>query len=287
MGESPTSLKIALGLELKRLMIAAGMKPGDVQRALACSRSKVTKLLKGQVGIRQAELEKLLVLFGAEASLAESLIKMAAEGRRRGWWATAKLGMSVPDWFRTFIGLESDADEIWIYEAELIPGLLQVESYSKAVIEAVNPGISEAEMTRRLRIRTGRQARLIGLNPPRVVAVLSEGAIRRMVGGADVMREQLKFLLAMTEEKPVEVRVIPFSVGAHAAIGFTFIMLRDETQDEPNTVYIESLMDADYNDEATDPKELEAYRSAFEQLKQAALGPEESRALLSRVVSEL
>lgn len=287
MGESPTSLKIALGLELKRLMLQAGLKPGDVQQALACSRSKVTKLLKGQVGIRQAELEKLLVLFKVEAPLAETLIKMAAEARKRGWWAQAKLGMSVPDWFRTYIGLESSAEEIWIYQAELIPGLLQVEAYTKAVIAAVNPDITTEELTRRLRVRTGRQARLIGLNPPRVVVVLSEGAIRRMVGGPDVMREQLKFLLAMTEDKPVEVRIVPFSAGAHAAIGFTFIMLRDESEDEPTTVYVESLMDADYNDEATDPEVLKAYRTTFERLKEAALGAEESRSFLSRVALEL
>lgn len=287
MGESPTSLKIALGLELKRLRVKAGLKPLDVQTALACSRSKVTKIEKGQVGIRQAELEKLIDLFDVEPRLAEMLIKMAAESRKRGWWAAAKLGMSVPDWFRTFIGLESSAEEIWIYEAELVPGLLQIEAYTKAVIEAVNPGVSPDELARRLRVRTGRQARLIGLNPPRVVAVLSEGVLRRMVGGPDVMREQLKFLLAVTEEKPVEVRVVPFAAGAHAAIGFTFIMLRDESQDEPGTAYVESLMDATYSDEATDPEEVRAYRDAFERLKAAAMGPDESRTLLSRVMSEL
>lgn len=287
MGESPTSLKRYLGGQLRKLRVAAGLKPVDVMRALRCSRSKVTKMEKGHVGVREAELEKLLDLYRVTDPLRQDLLNIGREARKRGWWASEKLTSSVPEFFRTFIGLEADAEEIRTYQQELVPGLLQTDAYTRAVIHAVSPNLDEAEVERRLKVRRQRQARLIGLDPPRIVAVLHEAVIRTMVGGPETMREQLQFLLDVQRDSPVEIFILPFSVGAHAAIGFTFVLLRDRDEDEPGTVYVDGLTKADYLDEATDPRDVEIYNDAFERLKTVALPADASRAAVASVIAEL
>lgn len=287
MGESPTSLKRYLGGQLRQLRVAAGLKPTDVMEALQCSRSKVTKIERGQVGIREKELEALLELYGAEPGLRSGLIATGREARKRGWWAAEQLTSSVPEFFRTFIGLEASAEEIWTYQSELVPGLLQTEAYTRAVILAVSPDLDVVEVERRLKVRKQRQARLIGLEPPRIVAVLNEGVIREVIGGPEVMREQLQFLLDIQQEIPVEVLVKPFSAGAHPVIGFNFVILRDHDQDEPNTVYVDGLTKADYLDAATDPQDLVIYCDAFERLRTVTLPTGESRTLIASVMADL
>ncbi|MEO6085191.1 MAG: helix-turn-helix transcriptional regulator [Umezawaea sp.] len=287
MGESPTSLKRYLGAQLRQLRVAAGLKPVDVMEELACSRSKVTKIERGQVGIREKELEALLRLYKAEPDLAAGLVEVAREARKRGWWASENLTSSVPPFFRTFIGLEASAEEIWTYQSELVPGLLQTEAYSRAVVNAVSPNLDVIEVERRLKVRKQRQARLIGLSPPRIVAVVNEGVVREVIGGPEVMREQLRFLIDIQKEIPVEVRVKPFAAGAHPVIGFNFVVLRDHDHDEPTTVYVDGLTKADYLDAATDPQDLAIYTEAFERLRTVALPADESRTLIASVMADL
>lgn len=287
MGESPTSLKKYLGRELRRLRVkVAKLPPTAVMAALNCSRSKVTKIETGQVGMREAELKALLDLYQADDKKREELVRVAAEARKRGWWASAKLGMSIPDWFRMFVGLEASAEEIWIRQIEVIPGLLQVESYTRALIKAMSPDASETDIEGRLKVRAGRQARLLGLDPPRIVVVLSEAAVRQTVGGKQVMAEQLSFLLKVTQTLPVEIYVVPFSSGAHAAFGFSFTLLRDSDADEPSDVYVDGLSQAQYLDSDHESEDVGVYRDAFERAREAAYNQDASRELLGRVLAE-
>ncbi|MGW1681701.1 DUF5753 domain-containing protein [Saccharopolyspora sp. NPDC002376] len=118
------------------------------------------------------------------------------------------------------MGLESAAVEIRTFETELIPGLLQTQSYTTAIIEALNPELSSEERDRQVKVRAERQSRLLHDSQTRLLAVVSEGAIRRVVGGPETMREQLHFLLEARSPAKLEVQVIPNDAGAHPATGF-------------------------------------------------------------------
>ncbi|MCO1578322.1 helix-turn-helix domain-containing protein [Crossiella sp. SN42] len=281
MAESPTVRRRHVGAELRRLREAAGQDRESAAELLDCSLSKITKIELGNVAVKKAELEKLLDFYAAPADLSASLLVIAAEAKKRGWWS--KYGKAVPDWFRTFVGLESAACEMRVYEAELITGVLQTEAYTRAVIAAVSPELDADQVARLVRVRAERQARLLGGDPQRLNLIMSEAAVRRMVGGPAVMREQLTFLAEVQRRPNVTIQVLPLWSGAHAAIGFTFTMLRFPDEPAPTLVYLEDLTSAVYLDEAAD---LDVYKLAFDRLQALALGPAESVALMKRAVSE-
>lgn len=284
MSQGPTFLKRHVGEELKKLRVAAGKSRKDAADKLDCSLSKITKIERGYNAVKRAELDDLLTLYNADAEIAESLLRIASESKQRGWWSS--YGQAVPDWFRTFVGLEYAAEEIQKY-TEIIPGLLQVEPYTRAAIAAVSPDLSEVEVENRLKVRAERQARLLGMDPPRLNFVLGEAAIQRLVGGPKVMLQQLQFLLDIQQTKPVEIRILDNDAGAHAALGFTFTLLRHPDELDAGTVYVEGLTRADYFDQRTDPLDVDLYRLAFARVRDAALSVQKSRDLLARVVVDL
>lgn len=255
--------------------------PGERGRAARLLAVQDHQDRAGQCRGEAAELEKLLECYSAPAELSASLLVIAAEAKKRGWWS--RYGKAVPDWFRTFVGLESAACEMRVYEAELITGVLQTEAYTRAVIAAVSPELAEEQVERLVRVRAERQARLLSGDPQRLNLIMSEAAVRRMVGGPAIMREQLAFLVAVQRRPNVTIQVLPFRSGAHAAIGFTFTMLRFPDEPAPTLVYLEDLTSAAYLDEAAD---LDVYKLTFDRLQALALGPAESVAVIERAVSE-
>lgn len=281
MAESPTVRRRHVGAELRRLREAAGRDRESAAELLGCSLSKITKIELGNVAVKRAELEKLLGYYRAPAELTESLLVIAAEAKKRGWWS--RYGKAVPDWFRTFVGLESAACEMRVYEAELITGVLQTEAYTRAVIAAASPELGPDRVERLVRVRAERQARLFGGDPQRLNLIMSEAAVRRMVGGPAVMREQLAFLVEAQRRPNISIQVLPFRSGAHAAIGFTFTMLRFPDESAPTLVYLEDMTSATYLDEAAD---LDVYMLTFDRLQALAPGPAESVAIIERVVAE-
>jgi hypothetical protein len=105
----------------------------------------------------------------------------------------------VPDYVKTFVGFEAEADEIRKFEVELLPGLLQTQDYTRAVTRAVDPTGDPAEVERLVALRAERQKRLFGPHPPRLWAVMTEAVIRHVVGGPTVMREQLERLVELAQ----------------------------------------------------------------------------------------
>ena len=280
MGESPTARRRHVGAELRRLREAARISREQVAELLECSISKVTKIELGDVAIKRKELDALLDTYGAPADGRSDLLAVAREAKKRDWYSS----LGAPGWFRKFLGLESSATEIKTFEAELIPGVIQTEDYVRAVIEAVSPELPAGDLERRMQVRSERQAQLFGQDPPRFTAIFSEAAIRRVVGGPKVMSAQLKFLVEAQSEPHIELQVLPFRAGAHAAIGFTFILLQFASDDVPSVAYLEDLTSAAYLDKSV---HLQTYRLAFDRLRGAALGPADSAVLIKQAIGEL
>ena len=187
---SPTMRRRRLARELARLREDRGMTIREAAGALEWDPSKLSRVEGLQRGIIVRDVRRLLDLYQVtDEAQREALFELARQARQRGWWqAYADV---MPSEYATLIGLEAEAAEIRTYQPELVHGLLQTEDYARAVIRAGRPGDTAAEVDRRVEIRMTRQQILDRDDPPRVRVVLNEGAVRRLVGGREVMRAQL------------------------------------------------------------------------------------------------
>ncbi len=210
---SPTVRRRRLALELRRLREAARLTCEEVAEHLECSTSKVSRIETGRVSVSPRDVRDMLDLYGVSAQQGASLVQLARDSRQKGWWHA--YSDTIQPQFATYIGLESAASEIRIYEVTLIPGLLQTEEYARTVIAAGTVGGDHEGTERNVALLMARQPLLTGDDPPRLWAVLDEAALRRTVGGAGLMRLQLDHLLDLARLPNVAIQVIPFGAGAH------------------------------------------------------------------------
>jgi transcriptional regulator with XRE-family HTH domain len=278
--QTPTAYKLQLGATLERLRISVGKDREDAAEVLQCSPSKIGRIERGDVGVRPLELRALLDFYGVKEEDRADIEELGRAAQRRR--ARTPYGSVIPDKFRRFFHLEETAVELQSYDPELVHGLAQTEAYARAVTVA-NPLHRPQDIDRLIQARLARQARLTAPNPPRLWLVLSEGAIRREVGGADVMREQLKHLVKLGKRPNITIQVVPFSAGAHAATGFPFTVLVRGAAG-PSIVYLENVTDASFVD---DPDRVANYELVFRQTLTSALTSSASADLLATLAKEL
>jgi transcriptional regulator with XRE-family HTH domain len=279
---SPTVRRRRLALELRRLREAARLTCEEVADHLECSASKISRVETGRVSVSPRDVRDMLDLYGVPAEQRESLVQLARDSRQKGWWHAFSDTMQPQ--MATYVGLESAASEIRIYEVSLIPGLLQTEDYARAVIRAGMMNSPSEDVERRVALRMARQPAVTRDDPPKIWAVLDEAALRRRVGGAGLMRLQLEHLLAQAALPNVAVQVIPFAGGAHPAMGRPFIILVFPERVDTDVVYLEDLTSALY---VEDVAEVDRYNVFFNHLRATALSFDDSSALVASVLKEM
>jgi hypothetical protein len=283
MAGSPTMRRRRLAAELRQIRQATGMTIDEASAHLKWHQSKLSRIETRKIGINTLDLRKLLDIYEiTDRTRRDALIDMARRATERGWWQA--YGSVIPSEYATLIGLEEEASLIRTYQPELVDGLLQTEAYARAVIRSSRPNDTSDQIERRVEVRLARQQILESDNPPRVWVVLSEGVVRRHVGGVEVMREQLLHLAARRDRSNVMVQVLPFSTGEHPAMVGPFTLLEFPEVFDLGAVYVENMTSALTLEEAAD---LQAYADAFEQVQAQALGPNESRDMLKSLASEL
>jgi transcriptional regulator with XRE-family HTH domain len=278
--QGPTVRRLQLGRELKRLREEAGLLRDAAADDLGRDASTISKIENGKMTISLGDVKSLLTLYGIPLGSDDAvrILDVAREARKR---STHR----VPDWVRAFVGLEAEAVEMKQFEVALVPGLLQTESYIRAMTQAGDPTRDPAEVERLVAIRRERQARLTGDNPPRLWVVMGEAVIRRLVGfGGPVMLEQLEHLLAMAELPTVSVRIIPFTARPHPSMGTSFEILRLPEPPGTEVVYLEDLWSADYVDRDS---QVTAYVQVFDRLCDVALDAPSTAEMLKEAVGEL
>lgn len=277
---SPTVRYRRLTSELRRRREAVNKSGSVVAKELGWQPSKITRIERGDQGLSQADLVKLLDLYevtdqGARVALSQLL----RDARERGWWADYRdvFGQgTLPDF-------EAEASVIRTFEAQVVPGLLQTPDYIKAIFRAgpVQPG---HVVERHVKARLERQRILDGHNPTKLHAIVDEGALRRMVGGPGVMREQLQHLVNMAARHNIDIRVVPFSVGAHLALAGSFIILGFPDPLDSPVVFAESVTSNLFVEES---HQLEHCHDVWGHLQGAALLPSESVGFIERLMQEL
>ncbi|WP_432015434.1 helix-turn-helix domain-containing protein [Streptomyces cucumeris] len=275
--------RILLGSQLRRLRESRGITREAAGYSIRASESKISRMELGRVSFKARDIEDLLTLYGVtdEAERA-ALLGLAREANLTGWWHS--YGDVLPGWFQTYVGLEGAASHIACYELQFIHGLLQTEGYAHAVVTRGQPQAPAAEVDRRVALRLERQKLLVSERAPAFHAVLDEAALRRPYGGREVMRAQLRHLIAVSEQPNVTLQVMPFSFGGHAAESGAFTLLRFPESDLPDVVYLEQLTSALYLDKRD---EVAQYERVLGRLGEDGLSPHESRELLGDLLHEV
>lgn len=249
---------------------------------LGWSTSKISRIELAKIAVTPVDVRALLDVLEAVSDEVETLVNLASEDRQPGWWR--QYAEVLPKWFEGYLSLESEAARLLAYESEVVPGLLQTEEYAAEILRHSPHRPLPDEAARAAELRRARQVRLVGNDPVHLDAVINEGALRRAVGGPDVMRNQLTRLVEATELPNVVLRVLVFEAGAHPGVDGSFTVLEFSDPDDPRIVYLDRMTDSDYLHGLRD---IAAYRYAHERLRAAALPPSDSREMISGLLREL
>ncbi|RDI52844.1 helix-turn-helix domain-containing protein [Nocardia mexicana] len=276
----PTALRIAVGGQLRKLREQCEITREAAGEHIRGSHAKISRLELGRTGFKERDIRDLLTLYKVtDPEEREAFLELVRKANQPGWWH--RYSDLLPQWFETFIGLEHASHSIRTFEAQLVPGLLQTEDYTRAIVSL---GHEEAEAARRVELRRRRQEILNREGGPTLWAVLDETVLHRPIGGNDVLRGQLEHLVEMSDRLNVTIQVLPYAAGGHAAAGSSFTMLRFAEPELPDIVYIEQLTSALYLDRLQD---LELYRRVMDRLSVQAEPPDRSRKMLVAAAESL
>jgi transcriptional regulator with XRE-family HTH domain len=280
----PTVLRMLLGGQLRKLREAAGITPERAGYEIRASRSKISRVEHGRVGFKERDVVDLLTLYGVtDEKVHQRMLALAQQANSPGWWA--RYDDVLPDWFETYVGLEQATSLIRTYELQFVPGLFQTQDYARAVTVLGHRAAPAEEIERRVSLRLNRQQILSRDDSvPKVWAVIDESALRRPLGGREVMRAQLQHLIELTESPQVTLQIMPFDRGGHSAAGGSFAILRFADSDLPDIVYIEQLTGALYLDR---PEEIDHYREVMNSLSAEAETPAESERQLKQLINTI
>jgi transcriptional regulator with XRE-family HTH domain len=270
---TPTLRRRQLGARLKQLRLDKGMTADDVAAQLMVSATKISRLETGARGVSPRDVRDLCGIYGVSDDEREHLMTLAKQSREPSWWQQHDTQYS------TWLELEAAAASIASYKADVLPGLLQTDDYARAVIEATLPDPSEEKVTQLAGSRRERRRLLQGDAPLELWTILDEAVIRRVIGGAEVMRDQIAELVKRAAQPNVTIQLIPFEAGAHPALNSTFEILHFE-EAAPDVVYVEGLLGQHYLES---PRDLDRYRRVFDHLRAIALAPKETVARLAAI----
>jgi transcriptional regulator with XRE-family HTH domain len=274
-GPGDTTLRARLlGTRLREKREAAGLK---LVAAASLNKRRPATLSRWESGDRlphPSELFYALEVYGVRGAERDALMRIAQEAHER---------KDSPDFVSTAV-----ADYDWLvrsaYRLEYfwdtaLPGMLQTADYAREVLKTWDPAAGRERIERTLAARMVRQQRLAGEDALELCAVLGEGALRAVVGGPDVMRTQLRHLLDCAALPSVELRVVPFAVGAHPGFAGPFAILR--FPDGRDLAHVITRAGDIYVEDA------EPFAQALRRIKRVALSQRESVAMIAALTKAM
>ncbi|MEV7979337.1 helix-turn-helix transcriptional regulator [Streptomyces sp. NPDC086519] len=280
-----TVLARKLGGELLRLRDDAGLTQPQAAAALSATAAKVAKMERGWVPVRDPDVRILCDLYGvSDEKTVERLLSLAKTDRERrkakGWWHQYPVLRSLVE----YVALEDIATGVRTWQGAFVPGLLQTPDYARALAVGNADWEDPDDIERFVEAKIARQARLMDGNPLNLWALVGEGALRQLVGGREVMREQLAHLVESSRLSNVRLQVVPFVAGSHPGMTSSFNVVSFA---EPGA------MDVVYMDTTSSTLWLESERDAvrhnvtFERIARNGLALHDSVALIERIRKEL
>ncbi|MFJ8770659.1 helix-turn-helix domain-containing protein [Streptomyces microflavus] len=272
----PTFRKRRLGGALRRMREELGLTQQEVADRIGYRIDRVSRMETGRTKVEVPALRAMLDVYGVDdPALRSAMEDMARNVSQRGWWHSYASFLHLA--FQDFLGLESDASEICLWETLLIPGLLQTEDYTRRLLTAGTGVIhSTPERVEKLTsVRLERQKALDREDPLNLRVVISEAALRNPIGDRVIMRKQLEHLVCMSEKSNVHIQVLPLGYGPHLGLDGAFTLF--SFPDGGRLASLESLVNSFYLE---DEDSVQAYLSAFGNIREGALSEDETRQLL-------
>lgn len=268
-----------------RLRDASGKTQQQAAQVISATNSKIVKMEQGWVPMRDPDIRALCEFYGLDdAQIIDRLLEVARMDRERrkakGWWNQYPELRSLVE----YVALEDIAKGVRTWQGAFVPGLLQTPDYARALAVGNADWDDPDEIERFVEAKIARQARLTDGSPLALWAIVSEGALRQLVGGRDVMRAQLAHLAEAAAKPNVTVQVVPFLAGSHPGMTSAFsivsfaehgamdVVYLDTTS---STLWLESEMDAD------------RHNVTFGRIARSGLAPRDSIALIGRIRKEL
>jgi transcriptional regulator with XRE-family HTH domain len=269
-----------LGRRLQERRQGAGASLEDAAKALRVTSLTIRRLEKAEVALRPLYVEKLLETYGADRQEIDEFVALAERANAPGWWHTYR--DVLPNWFSAYVSLEAGARTLRTYEPHYVTGLLQTHGYARGVLRGGFPGEADEDLARRVDLRLRRQSLLERPEAPTLWVVMEEAVLHRVVGGPEVMREQIERILEISELEHVSVDVVPFTAGAHVGACAPFTYFRFAEPELPDIVYTEVLSGAMYLDQRSD---VSAHLEAHNRMS-LLTSDADSKALLNRMRKE-
>ena len=267
-----------LARRLRQLREDAGLTQEEAAPELDWSTSKLGRIENAQQGVDVHGVRSMLDLYDVGGAQWTEIIEMVREARKKGQWHT----YGRRD--QGYLGLETDATVVHNYQLAHVPGLLQTEDYMRTLFSNSRRRPTRAEIDRDVRVRLLRQRRLTEHPALELVSIVDESALRRPVGGIEVMRAQLQQMVARATLPSVCLQVLPISLGVHSGMDNSFTVLGFGDPDEPEIAYIEHTVNALHLHKQAD---VNACKLVFDRLRSEALSPCDSAALVKRLAADL
>ncbi|KAA5829202.1 helix-turn-helix domain-containing protein [Saccharopolyspora hirsuta] len=275
-----TPKAVAIGSELRRAREDAGLSARQLADKLGLSHTTIGRWEKGERSPRPVDVATVLSALGADNALREELVELARDTDGSHWVAT-----SLPEQQRqtaALLELERDATAITDVSAMLIPGLLQTGNYARAIMIA--GGVPDADIETRVAVRLGRRDVITRTSrPASLSAFVDESALYRLIGGPQVMHEQLQWLLHVMEWPTVNLRVVPMSVSWHPGLEGAFVIVERGEGSAP-AVQLETRRSSLFLHETAD---VATYQEAAAKVEEVAMSPEATSELIAEVINRL
>jgi transcriptional regulator with XRE-family HTH domain len=263
-----------LGALLRALRNAKGLTVEQVAERLLCSPSKVSRMETGQ-GATARDIRDLCNLYDVTGEAErDRMMTLAREGKAPARWQRYELA------YAAYAELEQEALAISAFQSSVVHGLLHTADYARANHESSMPRLDPDQIGLQIEAKLARQRILTQAQPPTFAVVLDEAALHRLVGGRQVMADQLAKILDISALPNIKVQILPFELGAHPALesNFTILGLPDRT---PGVVFVEGMIGSTYLDRSED---LKKYHNVFNKLQSIALSPKDTGDLIAKLL---
>jgi transcriptional regulator with XRE-family HTH domain len=265
--QSPKVRRRRLGLELRQLRDAAGLTIDEVAKRLEVAPAKISRIETGRVSVRPRDVSDLLDQYEIHGAHRDNLLTLTREARQQGWWHSYSDALS--EGTDIWVGLETEAEVIRLYEVQFVPGLLQTSEYARAVLRAHYRSEQPEQIERRVKLRMARQQLVIEQNNTPIWAVLDEAVLRRHTGPLEIMQSQYRRLLEFSEQNNITIQVLPLAAGIYSGVpvGFSIMQL---AQPHPEVVVIEYRGGTLYLERSED---VTAHAQVFDRIRATAKAP--------------
>jgi transcriptional regulator with XRE-family HTH domain len=273
---SPTFRRRRLARRLRQMREHAGLTLEEAGAKLDKTKSALGRI---ETGATKADVHLIRSMMDIYDHYDPDLVDLVREANRPGWWTK----YNIDD--LGYISMETEASTVLEFSLMNIPGLLQTEGYMRAVFATRNMRRRRETVANDIAARLHRQRRLTDEEfPLQLVAIIDEAALRRRVGGVEVMRDQLGHLIIASELSTVSLQVLPNEIGAHPSMEGAFIILAFPDDEDPPVLYVEY---ATGSLQVENPEEVAEARLKFDRLRSEALSSSDSVAFIEQVADEL